>query len=1427
MEDIEQDEPIFDLATRCEELFATQISLLNDHNEPNGAKSLWELNHRFAAWAAFLGVFAESNVCLDRRLQHHAEIQDQVLRLLDILEKNLTYVFEQDDDSSDRMEVESDALQKPSSLLVSISSLEAITGAIGRLNQLGIAIRQSSVTSQITKAREFAETFDLGSFREVAYLSLKTLYSSTSDGLLQQLTQSMTETYALFLHRKSRQERLQVPRPRARTPSPLPAITEEPSTDTNVESPMDIDNDMPPPSRDQIPRILGPPPVRPARNLPPAGPTSVDSQEYRVRLRKMLSSSIKSKTMSILANHADYPQPAKGTLTCEWCFCPIAASSLEKANWRQHVNEDHEPYVCISEKCSESLPRFATSTQWFRHMLTIHGQNWHREVHAPSSWPCPLCTDEGATFSRPEDLTEHFADVHEGIFKETQVQVIVRQSRTRSPRAHDTCPLCCFPVSQQDPSSKEATNKNEEPSPKKPHTEANLECRNKRIKTETGHVRSDHKSADDRGSSVDQLEKRAPVDSSSSNPIGIEVISSHVAAHLQGIMLLTLRLITIDVAMDVSADNQSTSGGTDHNSSWISSSKSDLDQKMENIEDFPLPRDDETDPDYEHLSKDMVPDSENIDWHDVPRQYNAASEDGPPEKVEETGPHKTRLLRYDSPLPHPFNGETEMEHRLRTRAYVIRKLIDSEISFGRDMMVLNDIYKSTSNSCPDLSADDLKVLFRNSDQVLQFSLGFKDDLAKTASVLSSHPNSAPSFGKRSAHNSHLLEKDWSTGVLRSPELEEGCSILIGQTFRKHLPQMEKIYTDYSRHHEAAITRLQTLQEYPKVITWLEECDSWSSDLTETTDLQALLIEPVQRIPIYRLLLGELLGSTPHGHADWTSTTGALEDVINVGLRIDEMKKRQDLVSQAIGRKPKRFDVSSALSRAFNLRKVTINEELAAEETLKYREYSLKFGDNFFQIQLIMRDIEEYLSSVKDAMDYLGVILSSVEIFMRISPSNYPELESKWARARLSFRDFQSKHLHDHINMVQMSVISPIVTLMQIYGRPQTLMHERNLYLTDYMRFKSTKEQNGKPDKKTTKQAEKFIALNETLEDELPKLFNLTAKLMEACLNNFVQIQTIWFRTLEETFRQYVDWVPNDLETIISDWSGEFSYQEAQLLSLGICNGSALVASPNFANVNTLSTGVNSSSPSALNYNMSRTSSSDSPLRLSRLQSFRTQAGDNSNSADITAADNAQAPGRNVRSNLVDFYGSPMQERQKDDQLRQPSNKPPSLPKLQLFGDGPSRGYARKSIDLHADSNASPPRLPDLSHLTSTSIRLPDFSTGTNEDSLKTPTSRYSGLFSSALPMSDRLDEASRNQDETQQRQPPQRPEVIFLAASLFEFNKPNKTKIEAGYAYLSYVSGEIFDVYAERGELWLASNQDDPDRTVGWLWSKHFAKLSS
>ena len=109
----------------------------------------------------------------------------------------------------------------------------------------------------------------------------------------------------------------------------------------------------------------------------------------------------------------------------------------------------------------------------------------------------------------------------------------------------------------------------------------------------------------------------------------------------------------------------------------------------------------------------------------------------------------------------------------------------------------------------------------------------------------------------------------------------------------------------------------------------------------------------------------------------------------------------------------------------------------------------------------------------------------------------------------------------------------------------------------------------------------------------------------------------------------------------------------------------------------------------------------------------------------------------------------------------------------------------------------------------------------NRDGISsTGSSRFSGIFSSALPMSD-SPTTTRPTTPDRSQTPPK---VLFLAASLFEFNIASDRQ-EAGYPYLRYVQGEVFDVLGQKGELWLARNQDDPSSKVGWIWEKHFAPI--
>ncbi|PHH71608.1 hypothetical protein CDD83_5140 [Cordyceps sp. RAO-2017] len=157
-----------------------------------------------------------------------------------------------------------------------------------------------------------------------------------------------------------------------------------------------------------------------------------------------------------------------------------------------------------------------------------------------------------------------------------------------------------------------------------------------------------------------------------------------------------------------------------------------------------------------------------------------------------------------------------------------------------------------------------------------------------------------------------------------------------------------------------------------------------------------------------------------------------------------------------------------------------------------------------------------------------------------------------------------------------------------------------------------------------------------------------------------------------------------------------------------------------------------------------------------------------------------------------------------------------------LGSGTGAASTRPSTGRSFDSGGLARR-----SLESGSQAQRDSSTTYNSSYATADGRRYSNLFHSALPLPDGPED-SRRSSRASSRERSQTSDgynVLWLAASLFEFNIAT-TKHEAGYPYLTYQAGEIFDVIAEKGELWLAKNQDDASNQVGWIWSKHFAKLA-
>lgn len=762
--------------------------------------------------------------------------------------------------------------------------------------------------------------------------------------------------------------------------------------------------------------------------------------------------------------------------------------------------------------------------------------------------------------------------------------------------------------------------------------------------------------------------------------------------------------------------------------------------------------------------------------------------------------------------------------RLFHRKMVIKELIDTESIYLKDMNVVEEIYKGTAEACPKLDSGDVKTIFRNTNEIVQFSTMFLDELKSAASSVYSPRTS------KARQQSRTTPSTTTTGSSISPsdnrlsvagtltdETDEhkDRQTFIGANFGKHLQRMQVIYTEYLKNSENASTRLAVLQGDGAVKVWLSECNLVAKDLTQAWDLDALLVKPVQRITRYQLLLTQIRESTPSDHPDFDALQAARTELSSLLANIDALKKRIQMVGQIVGRKRKESDVRSGLAKAFGRReKVQANPNRPHDDEAYLKSHE-RFGDDYLRLQVVLRDVEFYTRETTTYVTGFLRYLSSMELMMRLGASPFPEIESKWVRFNLSMRDVESVAMEDHISKVRKKVIEPFEQIIALYGPPGLAMKKRNKRRLDYEKSLSYKGQGKKIDEKLAVLVSEYEALNETLKLELPKLSSLTETIGNICCIQLVHLQAEWWSIWQTKLRAVLEesQVPKDAADIVDMFHRDYKYNEARLNELGIVNGT--FGSGAMTRQSTHSTQDDRGRPSDLS----------ARSRGLSINSERSPVLPNSDFTHGLSGQLTFSPFSTTGPGLPQFAYQPQSYSHSHSRAGSGSPATPDTSTSQRHHPypptsarpGTGRSFTSDSMRMSTDYNTQHRRESGSTYN----------SAQHHVDGPPMSARPYSGIFHSAMPMQDGPGESQRSsRASSRDRSGAGTFNVLYLAASLFEFNI-SATKQEAGYPYLTYQAGEIFDVIAEKGELWLAKNQDDPTEQVGWIWSKHFARLAT
>ncbi|EHK18146.1 uncharacterized protein TRIVIDRAFT_123746, partial [Trichoderma virens Gv29-8] len=605
---------LYRLACKCEDLF-NQLQEASPKAKPKAATELCaELQQRFSIWASYLGVFAKESQCLDTRLRNLPDLQDLVARLLDLLRCSLQQYKDEINSQEDQALIGSDKSRPEASPMPS-AALTAIDITLTRLNRLGVTIRQSSQDKIDLRANKFSAGLDLALFTFFCANVIQTLYPGAHQSLKDHLQESMLNRYKKILHHNSRYTKLKTPRESHMRLSPIPEVPEKLQTSVPIIHPAK-----------EISAIANHQKRHTTHSQ--SDLSTVNIQRIRNRHRPPDEASTKFyKTSSVQVNQGNYPQLPitnrdSDIFTCEWCSEPLNKKTLSESEWRQHIDRDLKPYVCISEECPEAHPTYSTFDEWFSHM-GCHNRRWYQQIYSSSTWVCTICEFNPGDYSNPQALYLHLKESHSNTFTNEQLQVISRQSKIEQLRPWNNCLLCCFKVEEGDnntavfPKRKKALSKQE------PFKSA----RNTYEMMHPGHYSSDSDFSD----TSSNPDKKSHQHRSQQTEDHSKAVARHIAAHLQVLMLLTLRFAALQGDNGALADDDFKSNSVDIDDGSSVSKGSDLGKlsEIDSRADVTIKYMDDDDDTGDAMDLDdgfvehniSIPDTE-FDLKDIPRQYD-------------------------------------------------------------------------------------------------------------------------------------------------------------------------------------------------------------------------------------------------------------------------------------------------------------------------------------------------------------------------------------------------------------------------------------------------------------------------------------------------------------------------------------------------------------------------------------------------------------------------------------------------------------------------------------------------------------------------------------------------------------------------------------------------------------------------------------
>ncbi|KAI0186319.1 hypothetical protein EV127DRAFT_439039 [Xylaria flabelliformis] len=554
---------ILDWARRCHESFQKLLSTQVSHDGiGTHYRTARDYSQRFELWAGFIGVFADGSASLDYRLRFYPEVRDLVLKMLKLLERNLSHGFWLDLASKKGIDKEASPiiLSEISNTLAAVAALDAIQEAIDRLRRLAVLIRKSPSFSLTSRFETFAREVDPAKteeFQRITSLFVTGRLPAIDSSLATQLVSSISFRRLRLLYQSKHNGKLKD----RRTLATL--VPSQPDAEMRMreEDPVPIQECL---SRSDISKTETMP-ARPLRQLAVSetensGLNLEKSQQYN---DGSVDVSDTSTVTSITQRYPYPPQPRPKNgdryCACDWCLDEINISNLDTPGWwRAHFKKDLQPYVCISEDCSGPAVYFTSFSKWRKHMDDVHTTDWARKIHCPKVWYCDVSPHEYLEFKGKEELEHHLRNEHTNDLSSKQLERRLARNFLPAPRQAGTCPLCNQDISKIYEVQESLFSEDRAALPMALN-ETGRSNKGSRVRF---HDLEDTSSSDGE-TSEDLADDLSSLNSEEIRKLDLGKVSKHIARHLKSLSFLSIRYLDCDAVAGEGDSGKAASGADD------------------------------------------------------------------------------------------------------------------------------------------------------------------------------------------------------------------------------------------------------------------------------------------------------------------------------------------------------------------------------------------------------------------------------------------------------------------------------------------------------------------------------------------------------------------------------------------------------------------------------------------------------------------------------------------------------------------------------------------------------------------------------------------------------------------------------------------------------------------------------------------------